>query len=444
MREPIVELIRRLEPLSSRTGFPDHLFVAPGRSLRWHDVQDQYRVLVLADPGAGKTFEALLRARKLRERGRKAFFLRIEAIDESFPEAFEEGTSEEFLAWLASAEDAWFFLDSVDEAQLETPRSLERAIQVFGSRIHGARDRAHIFITSREDAWQALPDRTLVEQYLPFGSPPKKGREKAGRPADPMLKLYRLAGLSEDEIREFAAHYGVHDVSAFVEVLRRGNLMTLAERPFDLKALLRVWKSDRALGSRFDVLRRLVELELTPLFGTVASASIDAVRVRGGIRALAGAVTLTGTSVICLPGGLHGRDRIDPRSLLPDWTEPELDALLRSGVFDDVVYTGVRFRHREVRELLCAEWANDLLGRDGGRERVERLFFRESYGEQVVVPRTRPVLPWLILMDEGVRNRALAIAPEIASEGGDPSQLPLGVRRTMLADVVRRIATGEK
>lgn len=122
MREPVVELIRRLEPLSSRTGFSDHLFLVPGRPQRWHQVEDERRVLVLADPGAGKTFEASLRARKLRERGRTAFFIRIEAIDDAFPEAFEVGTQDEFLAWLASTEEAWFFLDSVDEAQLETPR----------------------------------------------------------------------------------------------------------------------------------------------------------------------------------------------------------------------------------------------------------------------------------------------------------------------------------
>ena len=336
------------------------------------------------------------------------------------------------------------FLDSVDEAQLETPRALERAIQVFGSRIHGARDRAHVFITSRDDAWQALPDRTLVEQHLPFGTPVEECGDGSGKPADPMLKIYRLAGLSEDEIRMFAADYGVHDIPAFVEALRRGNLLALAERPFDLKALIRVWKEDHALGSRFDVLRRLAELELLPLSKADPGIRIDAAKARRGVRALAGAVTLTGMTVICLPGGLHGKDRIDPRSLLPDWTGPELDALLRTGVFDDVVYTGVRFRHREVRELLCAEWAHELLGRDGGRAKVEGVFFRDSYGEQVVVPRTRSVLPWLILMDEGVRDRALATAPEIASEGGDPSRLPLQLRRTMLAAVVRRIVNGEE
>jgi hypothetical protein len=35
-----------------------------------------------------------------------------------------------------------------------------------------------------------------------------------------------------------------------------------------------------------------------------------------------------------------GSNRIDPCELLPDWTKAELDALLRTGIFDDIVYKG--------------------------------------------------------------------------------------------------------
>ena len=445
MRDIIVQLIRSFAPLSSRTGHRDSLYLVPGKPLGWHEIEDERRVLILADPGAGKTFEALSRARKIRERGKKAFFIRIEAIDATFEQAFEAGTADEFVAWLASTEEAWFFLDSVDEAQLETPRALENAIRIFSLRIYAARERAHIFITSRDDAWQALPDRTLVEQYLPFGvAAGTESGNDASETSDPMLKVFRLTGLSDDQIKLFAGYYGVGDVPAFVGAIQRGNLMTLAERPFDLKALIRKWQADRALGSRFGVLTRLIELQLEPLSAASANVRIDAAKARAGARTIAGAVMLTGKAIICLPDGLHSADRIDPRELLHSWSEAELDALLRTGIFDDIVYTSVRFRHREIRELLSAEWACDLLCDRGARARVEHLFFRESYGEQVIVPRTRPTLAWLILLDEEVRDRALALAPEIASEGGDASCLPLDVRRTMLADIVERIATGRE
>ena len=55
---------------------------------------------------------------------------------------------------------------------------------------------------------------------------------------------------------------------------------------------------------------------------------------------------------------------------------------------------------------------------------------------------SRPLLPWLILLNEKVRDRALALDPEIATEGGDPSKLPLLVRQTILAEIVARIIAG--
>ena len=315
-------------------------------------------------------------------------------------------------------------------------------MRIFGTRCHAALDRARIIITSREDAWRALPDQTLIEQYLPYGEPqPSERDDDTSRDSDPTLNLFRLAGLNEDEIGLFASHYGVSDVSDFVDAIKRADLLQLAERPFDLKALIRVWLADHKLGSRFDVLQRMIELQLAPLLAPTAALRLHAAKMRAGAQMLAGAVMMTGKAVICLPDGVHSPDRIDPRVLLEGWSNAEIDALLHTGLFDDIVYTSVRFRHREIGELLSAEWANDLLNRPGKRPRIEDLFFRERYGEAVIVPRTRPTLTWLILLDDDVRDRALAIAPEITTEGGDPSRLPLNVRQAMLGDIVERIAT---
>ena len=118
-----------------------------------------------------------------------------------------------------------------------------------------------------------------------------------------MLKVYRLAGLSNNEVALFAGHYGVSEVSDFVNAINRGDLSPLAERPFDLKALIRVWLSDHKLGSRFEVLQRLVDLHLELISAAHAKVKVDAAKARRGIRALAGAVMLTGKAVICLARG---------------------------------------------------------------------------------------------------------------------------------------------
>ena len=68
MTEKIVELIRRFTPMSSRSKEWDFLTAGTGRLRRWHEIEDEHRVLVIAVPGAGKTFEAKTRARKIRKR----------------------------------------------------------------------------------------------------------------------------------------------------------------------------------------------------------------------------------------------------------------------------------------------------------------------------------------------------------------------------------------
>jgi hypothetical protein len=102
----------------------------------------------------------------------------------------------------------------------------------------------------------------------------------------------------------------------------------------------------------------------------------------------------------------------------------------------------VRFHHRTVREYLTAEWLKELLDRETSRRKIESLLFREQYGQEVIVPTMRPVLVWLILLDDKIRERALAISPELIFEGGEPKALPLATRQKILRDVCETMHTG--
>lgn len=117
-------------------------------------------------------------------------------------------------------------------------------------------------------------------------------------------------------------------------------------------------------------------------------------------------------------------------------------ALLARPVFDEAIYQTVRFHHRTVREYLTAEWFQALLDRDTSRQKIESLFFRKQYGQEVLVPTMRPVLVWLILLDKKTCDRALAVSPELIFEGGEPKALPASIRRQILADVCRQIDAG--
>ncbi len=92
MSAKTVTVLRRFthsRPGMERWGFLDRSSGA--KPLRWHDIIRGYRNLVLADPGAGKTFEAKAQAVSLCERGKPAFFIRLEFLTTDFEKAFAAG-----------------------------------------------------------------------------------------------------------------------------------------------------------------------------------------------------------------------------------------------------------------------------------------------------------------------------------------------------------------
>ena len=80
MSEKIVEPIRRFSPLSLASREWDLLMTGHSHAKRWHEIENEFRVLIIADPGAGKTFEAQDRARRIKAHGRHAFYIRINSL----------------------------------------------------------------------------------------------------------------------------------------------------------------------------------------------------------------------------------------------------------------------------------------------------------------------------------------------------------------------------
>lgn len=416
----------------------------------WADLELMYRSVLLAAAGSGKTYEMSARARHLEKAGKPAFFIRIEDIGDRFEDAFEVGTSDKFRLWLEGTDEAWLFLDSVDEARLTDPRAFETALRRFARRIRAAGQRAHIYISSRPYAWQFATDGKLIDELLPFARPGEESTQADAldlhegdeyrQQARSTVQVYSLEPLNPDDIRSFAEHRGASNVDQLLLGMQRAGLMAMATRPFDLEALLETWKADGKIGSRLEILQRYVSRRLDEIDPSRARRSpLNREKALEGARLLAAAVTLTGEAGINVPDCASGLAGIDAESLLGDWDPRDVWTLLERGLFNDILYGAVRFRHREIQELLTAEWLHSLLQRGNSRRSVESLIFRQQYGEPVITPRLRPVLPWLILFDEPIRKRVLSMQPEIAVEGGDPSRLPLHERRKILRDIVARI-----
>jgi hypothetical protein len=424
-------------------------------SFHWPDLIKKYRLIILSEAGSGKTAEIRNVADTLRKQGQSAFFLRLENIPGNFEDAFEVGTYEAFKKWLESNEEGWLLLDSVDEARLRNPSDFELAIRKLSNKIKVAQDRTHIIITSRTPAWRPKTDLDYCNYHLPFtvASTLECDSQSDNNDDEGLVRtktehqeryqsvftIFSLDDLTSDQVEIFVEAKGIKESKAFLDAVERKDAWSFTTRPQDLQELTEFWIDNNRIGNRFEIMRNSIDRRLAERTRNRAEARpLSVERIRQGARLLAAATTLGQNPTIRVPDDVSN----DIQSLLPDWDESEQLILLLRPIFDEAIYGTVRFHHRSVREYLTAEWFAELLKHQTSRRNIERLFFSNQYGLDIIVPTLRPILPWLIILDEKIRKRVQETAPEIIFEGGDPSELPLDVRRHILKEVCDHMAKG--
>ncbi|MEN0116732.1 MAG: hypothetical protein AAGD15_08410 [Agrobacterium cavarae] len=442
--------------------------------LSWEELLKEYRLIILSEAGSGKTEEMRQTAIKLRDTEKDAFFLRLENIPAHFEDAFEVGTSDKFDEWLASGREGWLLLDSVDEARLRHPQDFELAIKILGNRIKLALDRTHIVLTGRVSAWRPKTDLEKARRYLPFTpivvSPDQLERSKedldeafdiedleagqgAAKPRTGTstssdsrnsvapFRIVTLDALGKEQVKLFAQARGVADTNAFADAIERADAWSFTTRPQDLEDLVAFWLDRGEIGGRLAIMRNSIDRRLRERDqNRDDSMPLSLEKALTGARLLAAATTLGNHPAIQIPDEIENLQGISVEKLLPSWTAKERKTLLQRPIFDPPLYGAVRFHHRTVREYLTAEWLKELLEHPRSRKAIEDIFFRTQYGVEIIIPASRPVLPWLALFDEKIRERVRRIAPEVLFEGGDPAKLPLQLRRQILAQVTSEIA----
>ncbi|WP_440811694.1 NACHT domain-containing protein [Pseudomonas syringae] len=456
--EAFIDLDRTFSKILINSDVSDDTDLSGGPSrrgeLHWPDLLSLHRVVLLSEAGSGKTAEIRNVTCWLRSEGKSAFFLRIENVMSELEDAFEEGTFEEFESWLTSDTEGWLLLDSVDEARLGDPREFERAIRKLGRLTKSTGAKAHILITGRSTAWRASTDLAICNKAFEFEASarralPSKADGLEGTvqtttsEAEPNVSflVVTLDDIHGEQIDRFLEATGVKDIKAFRTAVERREAESLTTRPLDFLELVDFWHEHHRIGTRLELMKSSISRRLEERDQNRAEFKPTAPeKLRKGARLIAAATTLGQISAICVPDGDANKNGIPVRSVLRDWNDAEVGALLSRPIFEPGIYGTVRFHHRTVREYLTAEWLHELICSAASRVKIENLFFRTQYGLQVINPSMRPVLPWLVLLDERIRTRLEDLAPEVFFEGGDPSQLPLSTRRNILRKACAQLA----
>ena len=452
-----IEADQENDPESIRTMFAFGL----GKELSWKDLLEKHRVVILAEPGTGKTEEFRAVTKRLNMNSRPAFFCRIELLQSlEIRRSLDIGTAEEFEEWLDGNKEACFFLDSVDEALLNSRTAFEMALRRFATAIGRGLDRAKVFVSCRVSNWRATADLALFLRHLPMPEISNltdiEGAytEEVGQtnrkaiPADRSIVseekekkkkdiVFQLAPLNDQQIRHFSEKKCIDDTQKFIEAIERADAGIFAERPQDLLELIAYWKSKGRLGRHAEMLDFNIQVKLAEHDPDHdEQRPLSANDALTGAERLAAASTLQKRTTIILPDRPVDADlratSVEPKESFPDWSSPKIQTLLDRPIFDEAIYGTVRFHHREVREYLTAKWLRRLIDEGKSRRSIEGLLFAKRYGRDVIIPSMRPIAAWLGLWDERVRNRLRTIAPEVLIENGDPSMLPVEFRESLL------------
>jgi hypothetical protein len=448
-----------------------------GGWLNWEQLRRRRRVILLAEASSGKTEEFRNQCDVLRAAGSPAFFLRIEELaDQGTETCLDSGSAKQFETWLGGSGEAWFFLDSVDEARLNR-KSFDTSLKRFARDVGDGLERAHVLVSCRVTDWKGPDDRATYTRYLPGWrqpiTPPETKPDDYSALLDPIFKqqssgrsatsntdddanndnlndltVVQLVPLSPDQYRSLAAEAGVTNVDEFVDAITKQGLEAFTERPGDLLDLADYWKSHGEFGSFAQMLEHSIARKLTERDPhRPDNETISPEDAREGAERLAGALTLGKSFTLRAPGydpdPSLAAGALDPAQILPDWTEARRNALLRRGIFAPATYGRIRFHHRSTQEYLTARWLDRLLHNNCPRNEVFQLLFADRYGVATIIPSLRPVAAWLSLWHPDIQNEVIRREPLTLVAYGDPGSLSMSVRETLLLEYGAKQAKAE-
>jgi hypothetical protein len=302
-------------------------------------------VIMLADPGMGKSFELAAEIRRLRSVGHA-----VQHIDlggylsaSEVTEAVRQGVSD----WEAKGyENLTLAFDGFDEALFSVVNLADVLRRELG-RLD--QNRVKVLIASRSSLWPATLARALSDWS-----------------GDDAVTL-ALAPLTIDQIRQAVATE-IDDVDAYVSAVLRSGAGPLAARPITLRLLLSAGRSAKLPSSRSDLYHLGTEALATE-FGERrlerrrTGPALD--RLRTAARRLAATTLLAGHPSVARrrePVPVPGQVTLDS-VINHDVSVEDLEA-----VHDSALFTGSGdsrgWIHRSVEEYLCAEQLRTLPAKD--------------------------------------------------------------------------------
>lgn len=451
-----VELDRRFRRLDEDTKSEDAAFASYTASIwgkntdyGWDDLLKEFRVVILGEPGSGKTWELRERVKMLIARNEFAFFINLDGlVQRDLPALFGDTERARYNRWRQSTAPAYFFLDSVDEAKFRSLSDFYSALDRFAKELgDGLLLRAKIFLSSRISEWKPASDAFEIRRLFPL--PPSmirgdgEGKSKPAQNEQTVPLVVHIQPLDQAQVECLARASLVQNVPAFIQALDQAFAWEFARRPLDVSGLISFWKTNGRVGSLTELVEFDVATKLRPRANRNEHQLSEAEALVGATWLAAANLFSRKFSFLVTDDASADTEALNPAACLPaEWLEEQVRALLNRAIFDGAVYGHFRFHHRRIGEFLAAKWLAARVANGCPQNELEHLLVANVRGEKIFRPSMRPVAAWLCIGNDRwnhlVRNLVVEVDPEVHLNFGDAAKLPIEYRRRVLRSLAVR------
>lgn len=369
-------------------------------------------VLLLGEPGSGKTSEFVHRFSQLDESGQAAFISRWQDWCEGDDIFATLNDRNGFFAALDNGQSVWWFIDALDEGRIKTERAfdvIKKGLRELKER--GVLGRVQLRISCRSRDWRPTEANQLKSFFPDIGT-----REDATS----SVVTLRLLPLDEIAVRTLALEkLGTQEVvNRFMEALVRRHVVPLSGQPLLLAMMLQLFQQgDEMLGrDRTGLYERAIEnlnTEHNNERKDQAPPQTMPARRIAITKKLAVHAVFGGKDAIAVPDMDTENDRtLD--AACSGAERSEIFETLNTGLFTQHAPSGFSFLHRSFAEFMAAVALSDQLKGGLPLGRILPLFPVEH---EVIPGPLRETAAWLAGLDMHFRNWLITNDPITAAQG---------------------------
>ena len=360
---------------------------------KWEDLENVKCLILLGEPGYGKTFEFEYRHKqyKVKNANILTFLGYFKDWNGDILDTFKLSEKEKWKEWYdfkdGNQKRVYLFLDGLDEALEEN----SLVIKKLNGQLYQLKKRnklPYLRISCRISEWDKEIREILLEIYED-------------------IKIVKLLGLGKEQILQFVEKNGI-DKNLFWEEIIKYNAFYFATHPLLLKELIKIFRNTQSLPSSKTEIYEIIVKNLLNEYNEIRRSRYIpqlSIKEKEKIAQYIACLTIfSGKELIRLNGAIS----YDPLKEI-DFYEIEEETSKKCEIFNTALFIGdkpncVRFYHRSIAEFLAAKALKEALETKRlTLNRINRLF-RGNSQKNVIISHLRGVAGWLATFNQEFRN----------------------------------------